>query len=297
MLRSRHPLNPSNSHLHLLIKSTYQTQLRHKTIKHVYKGEQPRQPKKPTPPSAAVQKPSKPEVKPIPVKKPKDPLQGMREANERERLRNLAVKAKELENAVPPEPTASSSEKSPPETTKTEHEPGQQSTPLDSSPGAPQSTEPPPESNLYSRPAPRGPPRSTNGGGGQKWMYYAAALTLAGAGLYLYTSTPKPDSPLFTRDLSDPSRPTPANVTKAIRLLKGFFKDRCSTLDDDLEEFGGEGIMRVGEGRKPRAVVWPENTEEVEIILNIAENHGVAVVPYSGGTSLEGYVITFSCLT
>ena len=31
--------------------------------------------------------------------------------------------------------------------------------------------------------------------------------------------------------------------------------------------------MGVGGGvRKPRAVVWPENTEEVEIILNIAEN-------------------------
>ena len=162
-------------------------------------------------PSAAVHKPSKPEVKPIPVKKPKDPLQGMREANEHERLRNLAVKAKELENAVPPEPTASSSEKSPPETAKTEHEPEQQSTPLDSSPEVHQSTEPPPEPNLYSRPAPRGPPRSTSGGGGQKWMYYAAALTLAGAGfisLHFHSQAGQPT------DHKRPKRPVPTHSSQ-----------------------------------------------------------------------------------
>ena len=174
---------------------------------------------------APVHKPqAKAESKPIPVKKPKDPLQGMREANERERLRKLALGVKKVEDAVPPESSASSSEKSPPEITKTEHEPEQQRTPIDSSPEAHQSVDPPPESNLHSRPPPRGPPRSTSDGGGQKWMYYVTALTLAGAGLYLYTSTPKNDLPLATKDLSDPSRPIPANVAKAIRLLKAIFQ-------------------------------------------------------------------------
>src|SRR2546430_896553 len=77
MFRPRHPLNPSNSSLHLLIKPSHHTQLRYKTIKHVYKGEPPRRPKKPTPTSTPALKPSKPEAKPIPAKKPKDPLQGM----------------------------------------------------------------------------------------------------------------------------------------------------------------------------------------------------------------------------
>jgi hypothetical protein len=297
MFRPRHRLSPSNSSLHLFIKPSHRTQLRYKTTKHVYKGEQPRRPKKPTPGSAPEHRLSKPEVKPIPTKKPKDPLQGMREANERERLKKLAVKVNEVEDSLPSESTATTSEKSLPETAKTENEPEQQNAPLDPLPEAHQTADPPSESHLQSRPPPRGPPRSTVGVAGSKWMYYAAALTLAGSGLYLYTSTPKTDSPLTTIDLSDPSRPTPANVAKAIRVLKGFFKDRCSTLDEDLEEFGGEGIMGVGVGRKPRAIVWPENTEEVEIILNIAENHGVAVIPYSGGTSIEGYLLSFSLLT
>src|SRR5947207_14827395 len=123
MFRPRHPLNPCNSYLHLLIKPSRHAQLRYKTIKHVYKGEPPRRPKKPTPTSTPALKPSKPEAKPIPAKKPKDPLQGMREANEREKLRKLAVGVKDTMS-----PESSASKNSPNDTTKTENDPEQQST-------------------------------------------------------------------------------------------------------------------------------------------------------------------------
>ena len=47
--------------------------------------------------------------------------------------------------------------------------------------------------------------------------------------------------------------------------------------------------MSVGAGMKPKAVVFPTTTEEVEVILKIADDYSVPVIPYSGGTSLEGY--------
>lgn len=82
--------------------------------------------------------------------------------------------------------------------------------------------------------------------------------------------------------------PSPENVIRAIKRLQDIFGDRCSTLEEDLDELGGEGIMNIGHGKKPRAAVWPEKTEEVEVILKIAEDYGVPVIPHSGGTSLEG---------
>src|ERR1700734_3431148 len=65
-------------------------QIRCKSVKRQYKGNQPRQkPKpKPTPPPQLEKQKNevKPETKPIPPKKPKDPLQGMRESNEEAKI-------------------------------------------------------------------------------------------------------------------------------------------------------------------------------------------------------------------
>lgn len=42
---------------------------------------------------------------------------------------------------------------------------------------------------------------------------------------------------------------------------------------------------------RPDAIVYPESTEQVSQILKIAHNHHVPIVPYTGGTSLEGHYI------
>ncbi len=41
----------------------------------------------------------------------------------------------------------------------------------------------------------------------------------------------------------------------------------------------------------PEAVVFPESTEEVRDIVNICRRHGVPMIPYGAGTSLEGHVL------
>jgi len=41
----------------------------------------------------------------------------------------------------------------------------------------------------------------------------------------------------------------------------------------------------------PEAVVFPESTEEVRDIVDICRRHGVPMIPYGAGTSLEGHVL------
>lgn len=59
----------------------------------------------------------------------------------------------------------------------------------------------------------------------------------------------------------------------------------------------GEELERHSRGweyhvpRSPEAVVFPETREEVAGILGFADRHGVAVVPYGAGSSLEGHTI------
>ena len=44
-------------------------------------------------------------------------------------------------------------------------------------------------------------------------------------------------------------------------------------------------------GSWPSVVVWPESTEDVVKVVKIANKYRMPVVPYSGGTSLEGHFV------
>ncbi|WP_331236333.1 FAD-binding oxidoreductase [Natronorarus salvus] len=51
------------------------------------------------------------------------------------------------------------------------------------------------------------------------------------------------------------------------------------------------GAERRGGARTPDAVVWPESTEDVSLLLAAATDHGVPVTPYAAGTGLEGNAV------
>lgn len=40
--------------------------------------------------------------------------------------------------------------------------------------------------------------------------------------------------------------------------------------------------------RIPDIVIWPKNTDQVEVIVKLANEHDVAVIPFGGGTSVSG---------
>ncbi|ODV58738.1 FAD-binding oxidoreductase [Ascoidea rubescens DSM 1968] len=45
------------------------------------------------------------------------------------------------------------------------------------------------------------------------------------------------------------------------------------------------------EDQFPKIVIYPESTEDVSKLLKISNKHNIPIVPYSGGTSLEGHFI------
>lgn len=226
-----------------------------------------------------------PEKTSIPPKKPKDPLQGMREAAEREKLYKYTPPTPEKPTTSTPEPVtvAPSSSTTTGKTTQTVPKQVFAEPAILPAPGSSGNRPIPPPSSS-SRQIPPG------GTGDRRWMYYAMAAIFAVGGAYLFFSSPSPRVVHARKDVVEAtSEATPKNVVEAISILKEVFGDRCSTEQDDLEEFGGAGIMNIGAGSKPRAIVWPESTRDVEIILRTANTYNVPVIPYSGGTSLEGY--------
>lgn len=254
----------------------------------------PRKLKLKNPPSVQKQ-PPKPEPNPIIQKKPRDPLQGMREANEKEKIfkyppaetvtgnspvsksDSTQVEKSTQETTVPPPPTPSQSASRNQTLTMNE------SVETSSIPEKPVRRPIPPASSPSSHSHQHPHPSS---GGDRKWMFYVTASIIFGGGLYLFFGTPKDAKAINVNNEIAVAKPM--NLEKAVMVLKDFFHERCSTSPDDLAEFSGQGIMNVGSGMHPKAVVWPENTEEVEIIMRIAEIYNVPVIPYSGGTSVEG---------
>jgi len=71
----------------------------------------------------------------------------------------------------------------------------------------------------------------------------------------------------------------------------GFLADiveegRVSVAEGQLAQYASDASPH--EGRPPDAVVWPASTEEVSAVLAAANERGVPVTPWSGGSSLEG---------
>jgi D-lactate dehydrogenase (cytochrome) len=80
------------------------------------------------------------------------------------------------------------------------------------------------------------------------------------------------------------SRPSTAVLAK----LEAHFPGRVAT---------GEAIRRQHANtltwianEPPDAVVWPESSDDVSRIVRIAAEHGVPIIPFGAGTSLEGHV-------
>ncbi|KAK4068644.1 CAZyme family AA7 [Trichoderma aggressivum f. europaeum] len=68
----------------------------------------------------------------------------------------------------------------------------------------------------------------------------------------------------------------------------GNQKDIISTDPDDLHAHGYSSWSSVNPDELPVAVAYPRNTEQVATIVRVCHRHRVPVIPYSGGTSLEG---------
>lgn len=65
-------------------------------------------------------------------------------------------------------------------------------------------------------------------------------------------------------------------------------EDIISTDSDDLYSHGYSEMSTTNPEGLPVAVAYPRNTDQVSTIARICYEHRVPIIPYSGGSSLEG---------
>jgi D-lactate dehydrogenase (cytochrome) len=80
----------------------------------------------------------------------------------------------------------------------------------------------------------------------------------------------------------------PAASAAAIAALTAVFGNRVVTSRAVREQHGNTVSWITNE--PPDAVVYPQNTKEVQEIVRICAAHGMPIVPFGTGTSLEGHV-------
>ena len=78
-------------------------------------------------------------------------------------------------------------------------------------------------------------------------------------------------------------------VQSAIGELRALLGERLSTARAVREQHGHDEAWHTP--KSPDAVAFPLNADEVVGIVRIAARHGVPIVPFGAGTSLEGHVI------
>lgn len=83
-------------------------------------------------------------------------------------------------------------------------------------------------------------------------------------------------------------RLTPAATEAALAALKQLLGDRFTTAQAVRDQHGRDESWNAP--FPPDAVVFPQSTEEVVEVVKICAAHGLPIIPYGAGTSLEGHV-------
>src|ERR1035437_6460019 len=80
----------------------------------------------------------------------------------------------------------------------------------------------------------------------------------------------------------------PSAIAAAIAALTAAFGNRVVTSQAVREQHGN--TLTWVPNQPPDAVVFPQSTEDVQQIVGICAGHGVPMIPFGTGTSLEGHV-------
>ncbi|MEE2668233.1 MAG: FAD-linked oxidase C-terminal domain-containing protein [Pseudomonadota bacterium] len=71
--------------------------------------------------------------------------------------------------------------------------------------------------------------------------------------------------------------------------LKEIFGERLSTSDSVRKHHSSDESWHIPENL-PDAVIFPNNSEEVSLIIKFANDKGIPIIPFGAGTSLEGHI-------
>ncbi|KAI8339337.1 hypothetical protein BC941DRAFT_420206 [Chlamydoabsidia padenii] len=124
---------------------------------------------------------------------------------------------------------------------------------------------------------------------GNKAPFLALAF-LAGVGLD-YTLMHQPSSTTTNKLSTRPElkKPSQTKLKQAFDRLQQILPPEHVTVDEDILQNHGYSSNSYHNEGAPNIVVFPRNTQEVVDIVKVANELGIAVIPFSGGTSLEGH--------
>ncbi|CDK24378.1 unnamed protein product [Kuraishia capsulata CBS 1993] len=138
----------------------------------------------------------------------------------------------------------------------------------------------------------------------------AVSLALFGVGGYLGYSRAYASPPTFLypetsttplEDLEPPKYASDAEFDRAIEEIAGLLgAEHVSRDQPDLQSHADSeyNCHHAKPDEVPRVIVFPGTTEEVSTVMKVCHKYRVPVIPYSGGTSLEGqYISTRKGLT
>jgi D-lactate dehydrogenase (cytochrome) len=115
------------------------------------------------------------------------------------------------------------------------------------------------------------------------------AAVAAAAGTGYWTGTQQQNKIQQPPQVPIPSIPSHATILKAFQELVEILPQEHVTVDEEcLENHGYSNNSYHNEGA-PNIVVYPTSTEQVAEIVKIANKYNLPIIPFSGGTSLEGH--------
>lgn len=88
--------------------------------------------------------------------------------------------------------------------------------------------------------------------------------------------------------MSETLSPGTADVATALAILRQRFGERFQAGEAVRRQHGH--TLTWLPNQPPDAVVWPDNTEDVQEVVRIAATHRVPIIPFGAGTSLEGHL-------
>lgn len=115
------------------------------------------------------------------------------------------------------------------------------------------------------------------------------ATVAAGTGYWAGTQNKNKKSETKSQNVPIPTIPSHEIILKAFQELIEILPQEHVTVDEEsLENHGYSNNSYHNEGA-PNIVVYPSSTEQVAEVVKVANKYNLPIIPFSGGTSLEGH--------